>query len=102
MIFGIVGSLIALIGWFVFHSLPMLIVGTVCYIIETLLEWKSLNTGAKCVDVFIFGIGALIALFVKAPFYIGGMIALNCYSAFVSVISLPGLIMSIIYSIRRR
>ena len=91
-VLGLIGVLISLIGWFAFDSLLLLIIGTVCYVIESLLEWRELNAGAKFFDIFIFGIGCLIALFVKTPIYIGGLIAINCYSALMCVIGLPGFI----------
>jgi hypothetical protein len=86
---GLIGVLIALIGWFGFGSVIALIVGTALYIVETIIEWKTLNPGAKVVDLVIFIIGAVIALIVKNPFYIGGMIALNIYSGVMALFSIP-------------
>lgn len=85
---GFLGVLIALVGWFGFESLALLVLGTVFYIIETIIEWKYLNAGAKVVDVIIFGIGCAVALVLKTPFYVGGMIAINCYSAIVVLMGL--------------
>ena len=89
IILGAIGALVALIGWFGFKSVVCLIVGTSLYIIETLVEWKELNAGAKIVDIIIFAIGSIIAIIIKTPFYIGGMIAINCYSAIMSLLSVP-------------
>ena len=89
---GIAGALISLVGWFAFDSLCLLIVGTVFYVVESLLEWRDLNSGAKLFDVVIFGIGCLIALFIDTPFYIGGLVAVNCYSALMCLFGLPGFI----------
>lgn len=86
---GVVGVLISLIGWFGFHSLLLLILGTVFYIIETILEWKELNSGAKRIDLIVFCIGCLVSILIKTPFYIGGMIAINCYCAIMCLFSLP-------------
>ena len=36
---GLIGVLIALIGWFGFGSVIALIVGTALYIVETIIEW---------------------------------------------------------------
>lgn len=88
-ILGAIGALVALIGWFGFKSVICLIVGTSLYIIETLVEWKELNAGAKIVDIIIVAIGCIIAIIIKTPFYIGGMIAINCYSAIMSLLSAP-------------
>ena len=85
---GMIGCLIALIGWFGFDSVLLLIVGTAFYLVETFLERKSLNDGAKTLDFIIFGIGCVVALIVKVPFYVGGMVAINCYSALFSVFTL--------------
>lgn len=89
---GLIGSIIALIGWFGFKSVILLIVGTLMYVIETILEWKDLNAGAKGLDVVIFVIGCVVALFGKIPFYVGGMVAVNCFSALMSLLGLPAYI----------
>ena len=89
---GLIGSVVALVGWFGFHSVITLIIGTVIYIIETIIEWKELNMGAKLFDILLFVIGSIIALIVKTPFYIGGMIAIAIYSAIISIITLPTII----------
>lgn len=85
---GLIGSLIALIGWFGFQSLNALVVGFFFYVVETVVEWKNLNVNAKCVDVLIFAIGSIIGLFINAPFYICGLLAVMIYSGIISVISL--------------
>ena len=89
---GLIGVLIALIGWFGFNSLVLLIAGTLLYIVETIIEWKHLNRGSKVIDIVIFIIGAIIALIVKTPFYIGGMIAINIYSGVTALFSIPMII----------
>ncbi len=86
---GLIGVLISIIGWFGFHSLLLLIIGTIFYIVETILQWRNLNIGAKVVDLIIFGIGCLVSIILGNPFYIGGMIAINCYSAIMCLFSLP-------------
>lgn len=91
-LFGLVGSIIALIGWFKFHSVLLLIIGTILYIVETVIEWQSLNSNAKKVDVAVFIIGALIAAFAtEAPWYVGGMIAIAIYSLIISIFSIAQL-----------
>lgn len=95
---GLIGSIIALVGWFGFHSLPTLIIGTICYFIETIIEWNELNSGAKAIDVIVFGIGCIIGAFIKSvPFYIVGLIAINIWSIIMSLITLPGIIAEIKY-----
>lgn len=86
---GLIGVLVALIGWFGFDSLVALIVGTLLYVVETIIEWKNLNRGSKVIDIVVFIIGAIIALIVKNPFYIGGMIAINIYSGVTVAFSIP-------------
>lgn len=88
-VFGFIGAAFSLIGWFAFHSLPFLIIGTLFYIIEIIIEWRKLNAKAKIFDIIMFGIGALLSLFLKTPFYICGLLILNIYSAFVHVLGLP-------------
>ena len=84
-LFGFIGSLIGLIGWFGFHSVVALVIGVVLYAIETILEWGNLNSGAKIVDIVIFGIGCLMGVFISTPFYISGMILLLLYSFVMSL-----------------
>lgn len=50
---------------------------------------------AKKLDLFIFVLGSVVALFTNLPFYIGGMLAINFYSALMTLIALPGLIAQI-------
>lgn len=85
---GLIGVIVALVGWFGFHSLAALIVGTLFYVIESLIEWKKLNANAKLLDFFVIIIGCVIALALKTPFYIGGMLALNIYSGITILLSL--------------
>lgn len=87
-IVGLIGAIIGLVGWFAFHSVLLLIVGTALYIVETIMEWKELNAGAKLVDVIVFIIGSVIGVITKSPFYIGGMVAINIYSGVMAIISL--------------
>lgn len=101
-IIGLVGVLIALIGWFVYESLPALIIGTVFYIIETVIERKKLNAGSKIIDVIIFVIGLVVALFIDEPLYVGGMVALNIYSAIMTAFSIPMFISGIIDLLSRK
>lgn len=99
-IIGLAGVLTALIGWYGHKSVILLTIGTCLYIVETLLEWKSLNANAKKLDIFIFAVGSVVALFINIPFYVGGMLAINFYSAFMTLISLPGLFAQISLFIR--
>lgn len=92
---GLIGVLTALIGWFSYKSVTLLFVGTVLYLVETLLEWKELNANAKKLDVILFVIGSIVALFIGQPFYIGGMLVLNFHSAIMILISLPLIIKQI-------
>lgn len=89
---GLVGVLTALIGWYGHKSVLLLAIGTGLYLVETLIEWKNLNMNAKKLDLFIFVLGSVVALFTNLPFYIGGMLAINFYSALMTLIALPGLI----------
>ena len=84
-IIGLVGAIVALVGWFGFHSLTALIIGTVLYAIETIMELKDLTASAIGADIVIFVIGAVIGFFIHKPFYIIGMIALAIYSLITSV-----------------
>ena len=92
---GLVGVLTALIGWYGYKSVLLLAIGTGLYLVETLIEWKNLNMNAKKLDLFIFVLGSVVALFTNLPFYIGGMLAINFYSALMTLIALPGLIAQI-------
>ena len=85
---GLIGAIVALVGWFGFHSLEALIIGTLFYVVESLIEWKKLNTNAKLLDLFVIIIGCVIALALKTPFYIGGMLAINIYSGITVILSL--------------
>lgn len=92
---GLAGVLTALIGWYGYKSVLLLAIGTGLYLVETLIEWKSLNLNAKKLELFIFAVGAIVALFINLPFYIGGMLAINFYSALMTLIALPGTITQI-------
>ncbi len=94
---GISGVLISLVGWFGFKSILLLVIGTLFYVIETLLEWRNLNTGAKFVDIIVFCVGCIVAAIFKFPFYIGGMIAINCHSAITLLFSIPLFIQQVIF-----
>ena len=86
---GLVGVLIAFIGWFGFGSIALLVIGTVFYIVETILESNNLNGGARLLDIIIFIIGSIVAIVLKMPFYIGGLLAINFYSALITLLSIP-------------
>ena len=92
---GLAGVLTALIGWYGYKSVLLLAIGTGLYLVETLMEWKNLNMNAKKLDLFIFAVGSVVALFINLPFYIGGMLAINFYSAVMTLFALPGLIAQI-------
>lgn len=97
---GFVGVLVSLIGWFKYKSILLLVIGTGLDIIETLLEWKSLNVNAKKLELRIFIIGCIIGVFLDIPFYVGGMLAINFYFALVSVLTLPTLVSEIVMFIK--
>lgn len=89
MLIGVLGTVIALGGWFGLHSVAALIIGTAMYIIETIMEWESLNTNAKIMDIVIFAIGSIVAIiFTSTSWYVGGMVAVAIYSAITSVCGL--------------
>lgn len=50
------------------------------------MEWNSLNTNAKSLDVVIFIIGCVVSFFVSAPWYVCGMVAINIYNALMSAL----------------
>lgn len=90
---GLVGSVIALVGWFGFKSVILLIVGTALYVIETAIEWHELNVNSKKLDIVIFIIGcAVAAIFTSAPWYVGGMIAIAIYSLIMGVFGLASIL----------
>lgn len=86
---GTLGAIIALVGWFGFHAVIPLLIGTALYIIETIMEWERLNFNAKIFDIVIFTIGSVIAIiYASAPWYVGGMIAIAIYNLILSVIGI--------------
>lgn len=97
---GLVGAIIALVGWFGFHSLIALVIGTVLYIVETIMQLKELQPNALKFEITIFVVGCIVGLFLKIPFYIGGMLATNIYSAVISIIGLPAIIGQVISFLR--
>lgn len=87
MIIGLAGAVTALIGWFGFHSVIALFIGTALYIVETIIEWRNLNSNAKILDIVIFAIGSIVAVsFTSAQWYIGGMVAIAIYNLIISII----------------
>ena len=92
---GLVGTLIALVGWFGYHSLVALIIGTVLYLIETIMQLRELNQNAIAFEVIIALIGCLVSGFFHVPFYVGGMVAINLYSAIITLFGIPNFIASI-------
>lgn len=92
---GLIGAIIGVVGWVGFGSIWALVIGLVAYIIETIMEKDNLNTGAILVDIFIFGIGCLIGLFVKSvPFYIMGLMFINLYSLLMGILGVVSLLKS--------
>lgn len=90
---GLVGAVIALVGWFGFKSVILLVVGTALYVIETAIEWHELNVNSKKLDIVIFIIGcAVAAIFTSAPWYVGGMIAIAIYSLIMGVLGLASIL----------
>lgn len=85
-LFGLIGSIVALVGWFGFKSVASVFVGTGLYLLETLLEWKDLNYNAKKLDILIVLLGCIVGLFIKrVPWYICGFLAINFYSFIISI-----------------
>ncbi|MBR2999630.1 MAG: hypothetical protein IKF39_01415 [Oscillospiraceae bacterium] len=89
---GLVGAVIALVGWFGAHSLLLLAIGTLLYIIETVMESKKLNQGALALDIIVAIIGCIVGLFIKTPWYVSGMLAINIYSAVISLLGVPSML----------
>lgn len=78
---GLAGAVIALVGWFCFNSVALLAVGTILYLIETIIEWNNLNTNAKVLDIVIFAVGSIVgALLTSVQWYVAGMIAIAVYN----------------------
>lgn len=90
MLIGVIGSAVGLAGWFVYKSVPMLIIGTILYGIETIMERDKLTIQAKVLDFLIFVVGAIVGLVIKQPFYITGLIALNIYSGLMGIFGIIG------------
>ena len=91
-LFGFIGAIVSLVGWFGFKSTTLLIVGFLGYVIETIIEWKSLNAQAKTMDVIVFAVGSIVGLIIKVPFWICGLVALSIYSLIIGLISLPSML----------
>ena len=80
------GAIVGVVGWFITKSLIFIGIGILCYLVETIMEWKNLNANAKLVDVFIFVIGCIVGLFIKSmPFWLCGIVALLIYSALLGI-----------------
>ena len=86
---GLIGAVVGLVGWFGRHSVPLLFLGTVLYVVETFMTSEELNGAAKLLDFIIFGIGCVVAAFIKVPWYVGGMLAINIYSAITILLGIP-------------
>ena len=82
IIIGLFSGVIGLVGWFGFHSLTMLIIGALLYVVETILQWKSLNNNSKSQFLYSFIIGSIVGIFVPTPWYICGMIGMCIWSSF--------------------
>ena len=89
---GLVGTVISLIGWFGFRSIAALIIGTCLYVVETIMEIKSLQPNALWFELGIFVVGCIVGSALKLPFYVGGMLAINIYSAIITLIGIPNFI----------
>lgn len=95
---GLIGAIISLIGWFGYQSILFLVIGTIFYVIETILEWKDLNRNAKKLDFFIIIAGCLIGPSISSvPWYACGLLAINFYSALIHIGSALFLIFSGIF-----
>ena len=90
------GSIIGVVGWFITKSFVFISVGLLCYLIETIIEWKNLSMSAKKTDIAILVVGCIAGLFIKSiPFWLSGIIALLCYSALLGVFSVFVFILSV-------
>ena len=89
MLIGVLGILVGLIGWYAFHSPVCLIIGAIAFAIETILDEDNLSDHAK-VDILVaFGVGAVISIIRKTnPWYIGGLLGINIWSAILLILSL--------------
>ncbi len=96
MLIGILSVFVGLIGWYAFGSTVCLILGAIAFAIETILDEDNLNDHAK-VDILVaFGIGAALSIIRKTnPWYIGGLLGINIWSAVLLVLSLFILIPSL-------
>lgn len=86
---GGLGVIVGLIGWYVYQSTICLILGAIAFAIETILEEDSLNGLAKVDTLVAFGVGAAISLIRKiTPWYVGGLLGINIWSAILLILSL--------------
>lgn len=63
------------------------------YLVETVMEWKSLNENAKILDIIIFIIGCVVSVFIHVPWYVGGMVAINIYSGIITIVGIISMFM---------
>ena len=89
VVLGLIGPLTSIVGWFGFHSLVCVIIGTALCIILTLLQWKDLNRNARRMDLVSFLVGSVVGILAKkAPaWYICGMLGISFYGLFVNLLA---------------
>lgn len=88
MILGFAGTLISIIGWFVFSSEYALIFGILLFLIETCMEWNKLNTSAKLLDLTVFIIGYMLGGYFNIESWISGMVFISIYNFIISIFSI--------------
>lgn len=86
---GLIGSAVGLVGWFAFRSPLLLFLGTGCYVAELLVERRRFGLSDRAPDLVFFVFGCIAGLFIETvPWYICGMITVNFYSVYMSLLSL--------------
>ena len=95
IILGTLGSLTSLIGWFGFHSILCVIIGTALCFIVTIIQWKDLTPRARKMDLVFFLIGSAVGLiFTNAPaWYVCGMLGIAIYNVIVAIYAIVMLLL---------
>lgn len=86
---GLLGPIVALVGWFGFHSLPALLIGTLCYVAEVLLECRRNGFSDRGTDIVVFVFGCIAGCFIPdVPWYICGAVASNFYNIYMTLLAM--------------
>ena len=86
---GLLGPIVALVGWFGFHSQLALLIGTLCYLAEVLLERNRNGLSDRGTDLIIFVFGCIAGYFIPGvPWYICGAVAINCYNIYMTLLAM--------------